>query len=247
MSPFRISFAIVACLILSSAARANVMTFDSAGGPGVFGTDYGDCRGSVCATTYAQDGIIAYSVFAPIDTLFVPSAFGGLGLEFGGNYNGPYGPEYALYFALVGGGAGDAGFLRLVADIYFYQQARCFFFFADGVGDGVGEFGAIEGMDEIADAHGFPRFVGLQAADKVEHEPGMAGSEGREFSGGILDAVFAEMELAGGERGLHGFDRVGLGNRHQGDILGAAAGADSGGGDAVEHGTERAGDVGVAG
>ncbi len=81
----------------------------------------------------------------------------------------------------VGVGGGDAGFLRFVTDIDLNQQVRRAAFLLDCVGNGVGQAGAVEHLDDIGQADGVARLVGLQAADEVQAQSGVGGAQGGEF------------------------------------------------------------------
>ena len=76
-------------------------------------------------------------------------------------------PALAVADEAVGIGAGDAGLLRFIAGIDLDQQARLAVFFGHGGGDGIGQFGAVEGLDHIRQPHGVAGLVGLQATDNV--------------------------------------------------------------------------------
>ena len=66
---------------------------------------------------------------------------------------------------------------------------------------GIGQVRSVERFDDVGDAHGFARLVGLQAADDVQAKVRMGGAQCREFRGGLLHPVLAEDALAGGVGG----------------------------------------------
>ena len=102
-------------------------------------------------------------------------------------------PLLAVGDEAVGIGAGDAGLLRLVADIDLHEQAgRAAFVRCDRGGDGVGEARAVEALDDVGDAHRVARLVGLQPADEVQAQVRLASAQAGEFAGRFLDAVLAE-------------------------------------------------------
>lgn len=140
----------------------------------------------------------------------------------------------------------DAGLLWFGAGVHLDEQVGPAALLLHGLGEGEGELWAVQGFDDIGETHGVARLVGLQRADDVQPQVGVARAELRELGGRLLHAVLAEDALPGGERGLDGLDRIGLGD---GDELcgpwrppgGGGGGLDSGtdsgqvGGDVVEH------------
>ena len=132
----------------------------------------------------------------------------------------------------VGFGGRDAGFLGFVADIDLDEQVGEAAGFLRGGIERVGEAEAIEAFDDVGEADGVFGLVGLQGADEVQAQAGGGFAQAGEFAGGFLDAVFAEDELAGGDGGADGLDRVGFGDCHQRDLPGSAAGVLCGEGDA---------------
>ena len=128
----------------------------------------------------------------------------------------------------VGLSGGDAGFLRFVADIDLDQQGWRGAGGLHGVGDGVGEFRAVQGFDAMGEPDRRERLVGLQPADEVEFGFGVGGEQSGEFPFGFLDTVFAEPELAGGDGFGDGGGGLRFGNRDERDLIRIAAGAAGG-------------------
>eukprot|EP01035_Chromulina_nebulosa_P037795 gene37794-biopygen25031 len=105
---------------------------------------------------------------------------------------------------------------------------------------GPGQLLAVEGLDHIEQGHGLTHLVGLQGPDQAQLNVGTATGPA---SDRLLDAVFAENPLPGGQHGVYPVIRLLLGDRHQSHIPGRPAGLARSGGDAVQHGKARGGDI----
>jgi len=95
---------------------------------------------------------------------------------------------------------GDAGLLRLFARVDLNETCHVAFGPAAGLGNGAGQFRAIDGFDHVEQGDSIAHLVGLQRADQVEPAIEMGGLKGGPFSLGFLDAVFTEDEVPGVDR-----------------------------------------------
>jgi hypothetical protein len=114
---------------------------------------------------------------------------------------------------------------------------------AEFTGDAVGlpgEFEGIDAVEGIKEGEGFADFVFLEVADEVPFEVG--GEEG-DFFDGFLNAIFAEEGVSGVDGFLDDFGGPGLGNDHEIDVIGLAAGLGGGLGDEIFYMNNVIGDV----
>ena len=98
-----------------------------------------------------------------------------------------------------------------------------------------GKARAVEQLDDIEEPDRIRRLVGLQGPDQMERDIGVTGLDLRPFGLGLLDAVFGEETLPGGDRLGDGGGPLRLGDGDEGDSRGIAPGARGGGGDAGAH------------
>jgi hypothetical protein len=82
------------------------------------------------------------------------------------------------------------------------------------------------------------RFIGLQRSDEVEFETGVARFERRPFLQGLLDPIFAENKLSGGDQWRNVLRGNGLGDADKGYVLRLAFRIARGVGDVGAHQTE---------
>ncbi len=138
-----------------------------------------------------------------------------------------------------------AGLLRLLAGIDLDEERRLALLPLHFAGQRLGELRPVERLDDVEQRHRLLHLVGLQRADEMELEPGMAGFEGGKFRLRLLHAVLAEAALPGGDRRGDGGRVMGLAHRHQRHVPGIAAALGGGGGDAGADGGQVGGDHGA--
>ena len=127
----------------------------------------------------------------------------------------------------------DAGLLRLLAGVDLDEELQAPALLGHLLGDGCGDLGPVDGVDRIEQGDGLLGLVGLQRADQVQLDVGIALAQRRPLGLGLLHAVLAEQAMAGVEDGLDmlGAERLGDGDELDGGRV--ALGAVRGGGDAA--------------
>lgn len=100
-----------------------------------------------------------------------------------------------------------------------------------GLVEALGEFGGVDGLDDVEEFGGEAGFVGLEVADQVEACAGEILDEGV-FGGEFLDVVFAEIAEAELVSVLNDGSGEDFGDGDEGDFGAGAAGAGEGAGEA---------------
>ena len=135
----------------------------------------------------------------------------------------------------VGLGAGDAGLLRLVADIDLHIKVGQPTVPLRRLRDRLGQPHPVEAFDRVRDPHRFRHLVGLQCSDQMQPQCRMRGDQGRKLRRRFLHPVLAEHRLPGRQRRRDRGRRVGFRDRDQRDIMRVAPGRLRRGGDAGAH------------
>ena len=95
----------------------------------------------------------------------------------------------------------DAGLLRLLAGVDLDEQLQALALLGHLLGDGLGDLGPVDGVDGVEQRDRLLGLVGLQRADQVQLDAGIALAQRRPLGLGLLHAVLAEDAMAGVEDG----------------------------------------------
>ena len=132
-------------------------------------------------------------------------------------------------------GRQDARLLRFLAGIDLDVAIRPAAAARHLLGQRGGQPLAVDRFDDIEQRHRLARLVGLQGADQVQFEVGIACLQGRKFLLRLLHAVLAEHALACVQELAHPVGAMGLGDGDQGDGRRIAPGGAGRGGNVLTN------------
>src|SRR3954451_11893654 len=115
---------------------------------------------------------------------------------------------------------GTAALLLLLTDVHLDVEPGEAVRFLGFLEQRIEQGSPIERMDRVEQLHRLRRLVRLQPADAVKPYVGMVREKRRPFLCRLLDAVLAEVALAGSDQGLDLFGRAALADRDQPDVGG---------------------------
>ncbi len=127
-----------------------------------------------------------------------------------------------------------ARLLRLFARVDLDVKARRAPFVSHRLCERPRQLHPIEALNDIEQGDGVAGFVGLQRPDQAQLEVRVCGAARRPSGDRLLDAVFAENPLTGGQGGLNAGLRLHLADGDQGDGGRIAARRAGGGGDSLK-------------
>jgi hypothetical protein len=131
---------------------------------------------------------------------------------------------------------------RLAGEVDLHVDLRMAAALGRGLVEAAQEIQRVDGVDRVERPARLACLVRLQVADQVPAQIGMVGGERVDLGEGFLDAVLAEVALAGGDRGADGVQAERLGDGDEPDGIRRPAARLGGTGDPRPHRVEVGGD-----